>query len=234
MNTQENMCCVCETCDKKINMEKDKYQHNDEFNYYLCVDCIPSYGVDYESDRPDEFEGQVSNSRLLEIFGDDIVYNKLKKLAEQPDLSSHLRVVWSLKMRSELWMYVFINDEPFYEGCYDRNYSCDMFYMLDELKKEQEEEENKKTCESCDKKINVEKDEYEYDDDTGFYLCGDCMPESEEEEKIMKTCCDCSKNVIIDNICRISKNPEVWRCLDCNYQKIKMENGGWDSDEETV
>ena len=80
----------------------------------------------------------------------------------------------------------------------------------------------------------MEKDEYEYDDDTGFYLCGDCMPESEEEEKIMKTCCDCSKNVIIDNICRISKNPEVWRCLDCNYQKIKMENGGWDSDEETV
>jgi len=228
------MCFVCETCDKKINMEKDKYQHNDEFDYYLCVDCIPSYGVDYESDRPDEFEGQVSNSRLLEIFGDEIVYNKLKKLAEQPDLSSHLRVVWSLKMRSELWMYVFINDEPFYEGCYDRNYSCDMFYMLDELKKEQEEEENKKTCESCDKKINVEKDEYEYDDDTGFYLCGDCMPESEEEEKIMKTCCDCSKNVIIDNICRISKNPEVWRCLDCNYQKIKLENGGWDSDEETV
>jgi hypothetical protein len=139
INTQENMCCVCETCDKKINMEKDKYQHNDEFNYYLCVDCIPSYGEDYESARPDEFEGQVSNSRLLEIFGDDIVYNKLKKLAEQPDLSSHLRVVWSLKMRSHLWMYVFIDEEPFYEGCYDRNYSCDMFYMLDELKKEQEE-----------------------------------------------------------------------------------------------
>ncbi len=56
----------------------------------------------------------------------------------------------------------------------------------------------------------------------------------DEEEEIKKTCCDCSKNIIIDNICRISKNPEVWRCCDCIYQKIKMENGGWDSDEETV
>lgn len=45
-------------------------------------------------------------------------------------------------------------------------------------------------------------------------------------------CCDCSKSFIIDNICRISANPEVWRCLDCNYKKIKNEYGGWESDDE--
>lgn len=54
-------------------------------------------------------------------------------------------------------------------------------------------------------------------------------PVVEEPEKF---CCDCSKSFNIDNICRISTNPNVWRCLDCNYKKIKNENGGWESDEE--
>lgn len=39
---------------------------------------------------------------------------------------------------------------------------------------------NKCVCEECKKKIDFA-GYYEYDDDTGFYLCGDCMPNDDEE-----------------------------------------------------
>ena len=45
---------------------------------------------------------------------------------------------------------------------------------------EDEEEEEEITCEECKTKINISQDKYDYDDDTGFYLCENCY---EEEEK---------------------------------------------------
>ena len=38
-------------------------------------------------------------------------------------------------------------------------------------------------CEGCDTKINISQDNYDYDDDTGFYLCENCWKEEEEEEE---------------------------------------------------
>jgi len=115
----------CETCDKNYLLDKLEVK-DDKFYCRLC----------YKEDE--EFEAQVSNSHLLEVFGDEIVYNKLKELAEQPDLSSTLRVVWKFG-DERLSLYVYIDGEPFFDAVYPRNHSCDMFYMLDELKKEQEE-----------------------------------------------------------------------------------------------
>lgn len=88
--------------------------------------------------EPDEdFEAEVSNSHLLEVFGGEVVYNKVKELAKYPDLSSTLRVFWKFG-KEHLSLYVYIDGEPFLDAVYPRNHSCDMFYMLEELKKEQE------------------------------------------------------------------------------------------------
>ena len=38
-------------------------------------------------------------------------------------------------------------------------------------------------CEECDTKINISQDKYDYDDDTGFYLCENCYEEEDEEEE---------------------------------------------------
>jgi hypothetical protein len=47
---------------------------------------------------------------------------------------------------------------------------------------------NKCVCEECKKEIDFT-GHYEYDDDTGFYLCGDCMPNREDggNEKLKPT-----------------------------------------------
>jgi len=90
-----------------------------------------------EPEPDEEFEAEVSNSHLLEVFGGEVVYNKLKALAKHPDLSSTLRVVWKFG-KEHLSLYVYIEGEPFLDAVYPRNHSCDMFYMLEELKKEQE------------------------------------------------------------------------------------------------
>ena len=38
-------------------------------------------------------------------------------------------------------------------------------------------------CEKCNTKINISQDKYDYDDDTGFYLCENCYEEEDEEEE---------------------------------------------------
>ena len=38
-------------------------------------------------------------------------------------------------------------------------------------------------CEECNTKINISQDNYDYDDDTGFYLCENCYEEEDEEEE---------------------------------------------------
>lgn len=91
-----------------------------------------------EPEPDEEFEADVINSHLLEVFGGEVVYNKVKELAKYPDLSSTLRVVWKFG-KEHLSLYVYIEGEPFLDAVYPRNHSCDMFYMLEELKKEQEE-----------------------------------------------------------------------------------------------
>jgi hypothetical protein len=134
----QNCCYNCdEPTTNKITVNKGKKNEREDFFCELCIiDCNKSAPVNPNEDE--EFEAQVSNSHLLEVFGDEIVYNKLKELAEQPDLSSTLRVVWKFG-DERLSLYVYIDGEPFFDAVYPRNHSCDMFYMLDELKKEQEE-----------------------------------------------------------------------------------------------
>jgi hypothetical protein len=90
-----------------------------------------------EPEPDEEFEADVINSHLLEVFGGEVVYNKVKELAKYPDLSSTLRVVWKFG-KEYLSLYVYIDGEPFFDEVYPCNHSCDMFYMLEELKKEQE------------------------------------------------------------------------------------------------
>lgn len=101
-----------------------------------------------EPEPDEEFEAEVSNSHLLEVFGGEVVYNKVKELLKYPDLSSTLRVVWKFG-KEHLSLYVYIEGEPFLDAVYPRNHSCDMFYMLEELKKEQECEVNG-VCWECE------------------------------------------------------------------------------------
>ena len=45
------------------------------------------------------------------------------------------------------------------------------------------EEEEEITCEECKTKINISQDKYDYDDDTGFYLCENCYEEEDDDEE---------------------------------------------------
>jgi len=46
-----------------------------------------------------------------------------------------------------------------------------------------EEKKDDCSCEICEKIIKVESDYYDYDDDTGFYRCGDCMRDDDGYEE---------------------------------------------------
>lgn len=61
-------------------------------------------------------------------------------------------------------------------------------------------------CVNCNKIINMERD-YDYDDDTGFYRCENCMPAEQEDD-----CCErCEKPF---NNTRKKKT----NCCDCVYE----------------
>ena len=129
--------------------ESEDEVHRKEYPLHVrCEDCDCCKNCDCCECEPDEeFEAEVSNSHLLEVFGGEVIYNKLKALAKHPDLSSTLRVVWKFG-KEHLSLYVYIEGEPFLDAVYPRNHSCDMFYMLEELKKEQEEAVGAK-CDIC-------------------------------------------------------------------------------------
>ena len=38
-------------------------------------------------------------------------------------------------------------------------------------------------------------------------------------------CCDCTKSVKIDSICKISINPEMWKCCECIEKELKKKYG---------
>ena len=61
-------------------------------------------------------------------------------------------------------------------------------------------------CVNCDKLIDMERD-YDYDDDTGFYRCENCMPAEEEYD-----CCECCNKPFNHPI---KRNEE---CCDCTYE----------------
>jgi hypothetical protein len=68
-------------------------------------------------------------------------------------------------------------------------------------------------CECCECKclecgINIDfKDDYDYDDDTGFYHCGACMPDEDQAEK----CCECCEKPFNNTRNKIAG------CCDCVY-----------------
>jgi hypothetical protein len=139
----------CEQCDSVSNLAEYWWIEDKKEKWTLCEECGIAEEQDKVGDKdgvePDEeFEAEVSNSHLLEVFGGEVVYNKVKELLKYPDLSSTLRVVWKFG-KEHLSLYVYIEGEPFFDAVYPRNHSCDMFYMLEELKKEQDGAK----CEEC-------------------------------------------------------------------------------------
>lgn len=88
-----------------------------------------------EPKEPKEQEvmyGGVLNSTLCNVFGGEVVFNKLKVFASKPDEYSDLFVRWKIG-EERLSLYVYIDDKPFLDEVYPRNHSCDMFYMLEEM-----------------------------------------------------------------------------------------------------
>lgn len=61
-------------------------------------------------------------------------------------------------------------------------------------------------CVECGNEIDF-KDDYDYDDDTGFYHCGACMPEEDQAEK----CCECCEKPFNN-----TRNKNAG-CCDCVY-----------------
>lgn len=103
---------------------------------YICV----ANPKPKEPEPDEEFKyGGVRNDTLCNIFGGEVVFNKLKALAQAPDDEKDMRVVWKFG-EEHLSLYVYLDGEPFLDAVYPRNHSCDMFYHLQELKEFVEQE----------------------------------------------------------------------------------------------
>jgi len=112
-----------------------------------CPVCVANPKPEPEPDEEFKYGG-VRNDTICNIFGGEVVFNKLKALAQAPDDEKDMRVVWKFGYE-HLSLYVYLDGEPFLDAVYPRNHSCDMFYHLQELKEfvEQVEEEIKKNNE---------------------------------------------------------------------------------------
>ena len=136
--------------------------------------------------------GEVSNSHILEIFGDEMTYNDLKFYAKNQNNTTYLKVEINRNEETQL-VRVWLDNQIKMDKEYSIHYSCDMFYQLNELEKEIEVEEesedvtyddrgakvkwNKETegwdalCEDCDT-IWAEGGKYLY----SKWYCGECAP----------------------------------------------------------
>jgi len=86
------------------------------------------------------------------------------------------------------------------------------------------EDEDKCRCEECDKEIDFD-GSYDYDDDTGFYHCGDHMPDYKEYEEDNVCRCEFPKFHICDGlqVCR--------RCKGVDHYKKGVVTDWSDTDE---
>ena len=113
--------------------------------------------------------GEVINSTLLNIFGDEMTYNELKLYAKYKNDTTYLKVEFN-RCNETLLVRVWFNTDIVLDKEYSINHSCDMFYLLNELEPEEEEEEIMVECYDCDKKF-FKKDAYcilGYDNDMTY------------------------------------------------------------------
>lgn len=100
---------------------------------------------------------------------------------------------------------------------------------------EEDEEEEEPTCERCGDALTGG---YKYDDDTGFYECDECCPETEDEDYDDETCDKCGKSEREcdqfprgDNITNFAETGEML-CPDCIPEtKLEREEVSDDSDK---
>ena len=84
--------------------------------------------------------GEVMNSTLVEIFGDEMTYNQLRKYGKYKDETTYLKVKFELEDETRYVTVWFDSDEVMYKE-YGINYSCDMFYLLNQLEPEKEDDD---------------------------------------------------------------------------------------------
>jgi len=128
-------------------------------------------------------------------MGDDnfIVYNKNEMtdfFSKVLQLNDRIKCVYTTKSKQDIYRAaevikisnktITIND-----GGKERILKKEHITELDKIETElqEEEEEEEITCEECKTKINISQDKYDYDDDTGFYLCENCYEEEDDDEE---------------------------------------------------
>ena len=116
--------------------------------------------------------GELLNSTILTIFGDEMTYNELEFYANDKDNTTDLKVEWNRNTETQL-VRVWFNDIVVMDKKYSIHHSCDMFYHLGELELKAEEEDKKK-CYFCKSDDIYE----EFEDD---YFCKDCFEDMVEE-----------------------------------------------------
>ena len=121
-------------------------------------------------------------------MGDDnfIVYNK----NEMTDLklNDRIKCVYTTKSKQDIYRpaeVIKISNKTItiISGGIERILKKEHITELEKYKIEEEEEEEEITCEECKTKINISQDKYDYDDDTGFYLCENCYEEEDDDEE---------------------------------------------------
>ena len=95
--------------------------------------------------------GEVYNSTILTIFGDELTYNDLKVYAGSKDGTTYLKVEWNRNEETQL-VRVWFDNQVVMDKKYSIHHSCDMFYHLGELEQEDDEE----CCERCGEIIEEE------------------------------------------------------------------------------
>ena len=80
--------------------------------------------------------GDVLHSTILKIFGDELTYNELEPYTRDKDDYSHLEVKEERNNHAGfMFISVFVDKHKIMEKKYDVNWSCDMFYFLNEFEK---------------------------------------------------------------------------------------------------
>lgn len=75
--------------------------------------------------------GQVRNSKLVEIFGDDVDYNSLEECGKNPNDTTRLKVRFYLKLEI-----IIVWFDEFQVMRKEIDYRNEMTYLLNELKEE--------------------------------------------------------------------------------------------------
>ena len=76
--------------------------------------------------------GEIINSTLIRIFGDEMTYNELKVYAKNKDVTTYLKVEYNRNEETQL-VRVWFDNNVVMDKKYSIHHSCDMFYYLGEL-----------------------------------------------------------------------------------------------------